>query len=89
MPPARVVSTGLAAGLGGASLTATVGFAAGADSVKAIAASVLVLTLALPALDWLVAGRGRKPEATARAGWAEGLRKRCEDASLRAVHRRT
>ncbi len=68
MPPARVVSTGLAAGLGGASLTAAVGFAAGADSVKAIAASVLVLTLALPALDWLVAGRVRKPEATARAG---------------------
>ena len=58
MPPARVVSTGLAAGLGGASLTATVGFAAGADSVEAIAASVLVLTLAPPALDWLVAGRG-------------------------------
>ena len=56
MPPARVVSTGLAAGLGGASLTATVGFAAGADSVEVIAAFALVLTLALPALDWLVAG---------------------------------
>ncbi len=70
-------------------VTAAVGFAAGADSVEAIAAWVLVLTLALPALDWLVAGRGRKPEAPARPGWAEGLRQRCEDASLRAVQRRT
>ena len=32
-------------------VTAAVGFAAGADSVEAIAAWVLVLTLALPAFD--------------------------------------
>jgi fucose permease len=53
-----------AAGLGGATLTATVGFVAEAAGLATIGVSVLVLTLSLLALYQVAAWRGRMAEAT-------------------------
>jgi fucose permease len=52
-----------AAGLGGATLTATVGFVAEAAGLATIGVSVLVITVALLALYQVVAWRGRRAEA--------------------------
>jgi fucose permease len=54
-----------AAGLGGASLTAAVGYFAEAVGLATIGVSVLVLTLALLALYRVVVWRGRAGEGAA------------------------
>jgi fucose permease len=56
-----------AAGLGGASLTAAVGYFAEAVGLATIGVSVLVLTVALLVLFRVVVGQGRRTEATAGA----------------------
>jgi fucose permease len=57
-----------AAGLGGATLTATVGFVAEAAGLATIGVSVLVITVSLLALYQVVAWQGRRAEVAVGAG---------------------
>jgi fucose permease len=57
-----------AAGLGGATLTATVGIVAEAAGLATIGVSVLVITVALLMLYQVVAWRGRRAEVAVGGG---------------------